>query len=69
MVAARPATGNDGACQIANTTPARCFFVDHTEVDADAARRLGFRTHRFRGVSGLVGHLRREGVTGLDGLA
>jgi HAD superfamily hydrolase (TIGR01509 family) len=57
------------ACQIANTAPARCFFVDDTEVNVDAARRLGFRTHRFRGVSGLVARLRREGVTGLDGLA
>jgi HAD superfamily hydrolase (TIGR01509 family) len=57
------------ACRIANTTPARCFFVDDSEVNVAAARRLGFRTHRFRGVAGLVARLRREGVTGLDGSA
>ena len=34
-----------------------------------AARGLGFRTHRFRSVAGLVGWLRRAGVTGLDDLA
>jgi HAD superfamily hydrolase (TIGR01509 family) len=57
------------ACRIADTTPARCFFVDDSAVNVAAARRLGFRTHRFRGVAGLVARLRREGVTGLDGLA
>jgi HAD superfamily hydrolase (TIGR01509 family) len=57
------------ACRIANTAPARCFFVDDSEVNVDAARRLGFRTHWFQGVAGLVARLRRAGVTGLDGLA
>ena len=57
------------ACQVADTAPARCLFVDDSDVNVDAARRLGFRAHRFRGVAGLVARLRRAGVMGLDGLA
>jgi HAD superfamily hydrolase (TIGR01509 family) len=57
------------ACRVANTAPACRFFVDDSEVNVAAARKLGFRTHRFRGVSGLVARLRRAGVTGLAGLA
>ena len=56
------------ACQVADTAPARCLFVDDSDVNVDAARRLGFRA-RFRGVAGLVARLRRAGVMGLDGLA
>jgi HAD superfamily hydrolase (TIGR01509 family) len=56
------------ACRIAGAEPSRCFFVDDTRVNVDAARTLGFQTHWFRGVPGLLHSLRSAGTKGLEDL-
>jgi len=50
------------AAEIAGADPARCYFVDDTEVNVAAARDFGFRTHRFGNTSGLVAELAWTGV-------
>jgi len=50
------------AAEIAGAAPARCYFVDDTEVNVAAARDLGFRTHRFGNTSGLAAKLAWTGV-------
>ncbi|MGP3969214.1 HAD-IA family hydrolase [Streptomyces sp. 6N223] len=46
------------ASEAAGADPSRCLFVDDTAANVEAARALGFRTHRFGGVSGLRRALR-----------
>lgn len=52
------------ASRAAGTDPGRCLFVDDTQANVDAARSLGFRTHRFRGVLDLRRELRLAKVRG-----
>jgi putative hydrolase of the HAD superfamily len=42
------------ACAALDLRPDECAFVDDSQVNVEAARRLGLRAHAFRGVDGLV---------------
>jgi 2-haloacid dehalogenase len=44
-------------CERSQTRPERCYFVDDTRANVDAALALGFNAHWFRGVSGLIAEL------------
>jgi HAD superfamily hydrolase (TIGR01509 family) len=50
------------ASRAAGTDPSRCFLVDDSPANVDAARALGFRTHLFRDVAGLRTELAEAGV-------
>jgi HAD superfamily hydrolase (TIGR01509 family) len=49
-------------CELCQTPPGRCYFVDDTLANVDAARTLGFQGHWFRGVSGLLADLGEWGL-------
>jgi len=49
-------------CERSQTRPERCYFVDDTRANVDAALALGFRTHWFRGLTGLIADLGALGL-------
>ncbi len=49
---------------VENVPPERTFFVDDTEANIDAARKLGIKAWLFRGAEDLRGHL--ESIGELD---
>ncbi len=52
-------------CQLSGALPSRCYFIDDTLVNVEAAKTLGFRTHWFRGVEELVKELVSAKTRGL----
>jgi HAD superfamily hydrolase (TIGR01509 family) len=53
------------ACRIAGAAPARCFFIDDTRANVEAARAIGLQTHWFRGVNALKRELAHAGTQGM----
>ncbi|HYP98399.1 MAG TPA: HAD family phosphatase [Polyangiaceae bacterium] len=51
-------------CQLSQTSPERCYFVDDTLVNVEAARALGFKAHCFGGIDALTAELHALGLTG-----
>jgi HAD superfamily hydrolase (TIGR01509 family) len=54
------------AAGVAGIEPSRCFFIDDTLANVDAARSVGFKTHWFKTVSGLVEDLRERKLVELE---
>ena len=55
------------AARAAETEPERCYFIDDTQLNVDAAAALGFQTHRFRGVAALQSALLEARARGIRG--
>jgi|SRR6478609_721147 len=53
----------DRVCQLSQTSPERCYFVDDTQVNVEAARALGFKAHCFGGIDALIAELRELRLT------
>lgn len=49
-------------CRRMNTAPERCYFIDDTRANVDAASAMGFHTHCFRGVESFERALREKGL-------
>ena len=52
-------------CQLTDTGPSQCFFVDDTAPNVDTARALGMHGHVFRNVEGLIAALRGANARGV----
>jgi len=53
------------ACDLTDTEPARCLFIDDTAANVEAARRVGLHGHHFRGVEGLRTALQQADAEGI----
>jgi HAD superfamily hydrolase (TIGR01509 family) len=53
------------ACRATGVAPSRCYFVDDTRVNVEAAKAVGMQTHWFRGVDGLQRELAQANTKGL----
>lgn len=54
------------ASEAAGADASRCFFIDDTRMNVDAARSLGFQAHWFRGLPGLARELKKAGTKGFS---
>ncbi len=52
-------------CRLTGADPSRCFFVDDTALNVEAARALGLHGHVFRTVEGLTAALLEAGASGM----
>jgi len=53
------------ASEVAGAPPSRCFFIDDSLPNVEAARSLRFDTHWFKGVPGFLNELRQRNVSGI----
>ncbi len=53
------------ASEAAGAKASQCFFIDDTRVNVEAARALGFQTHWFRGLPGLLHELKKAQTKGV----
>ena len=53
------------ASAVAGAAPSRCFFIDDTLANVEAARTLGFEAHWFKGVPGLLNELKQRKTRGI----
>ena len=52
-------------CRLTGADPSRCFFVDDTALNVEAARAFGLHGHVFRTVEGLTAALLEAGASGM----